>query len=280
MLFQKEKTIYKMGKEHNIDFLEIAETDIKSAILLYTSESYSQSYFLFQQASEKANKSIGLLSDFVSSDELFNIGHDQFKVYKKALNQIKEKEKFAREKVPELMSQFPSTNYQESLNTIGNLKNHDLVNLSESEVKNVLEELEDIINIEIPTLPDGFLDKIRTELEPLCAILGFKSEQAIELIKSEVGEDGIKLLFSWMIHFMKAQMISFYCALITTQHSTSTRYGKDDKSPLEIYSKDLPLVKYQPIFMNYLEQAIKFLKSVEGFDLLNAKDFKFPDWKI
>lgn len=47
------------------DLLKLSETDLKSSRILYYSGQYPQSVFLFQQSTEKANKAIGLMVDFL-----------------------------------------------------------------------------------------------------------------------------------------------------------------------------------------------------------------------
>jgi len=55
----------------------------------------------------------------------------------------------------------------------------------------------------------------------------------------------------------------YFCAIITVQHSSLTRYPDDNVNPDMVYTKRLPLVKKQNEFMDLLDKAlIKLLKEM------------------
>ncbi len=73
-----------------IKWIDIAKSDVKSSQILLENQCYSQSYFYFQQASEKANKANWMFNGLLKESELKNVGHDQFKPLRKNLITQKE----------------------------------------------------------------------------------------------------------------------------------------------------------------------------------------------
>src|SRR5258708_8408077 len=61
-------------------WIKLALSDLKSAKILYTQKQYRTSYFLFQQATEKANKAHALKFKFINEEDFKDIRHDQFKI--------------------------------------------------------------------------------------------------------------------------------------------------------------------------------------------------------
>ncbi len=69
--------------------------------------------------------------------------------------------------------------------------------------------------------------------------------------------------------FMVSTMFS--CAIITIQHSSSTRYPENDISPEIIYNSCLPIVENQPYFMDLLKASIDILKRLNKRNEINIQ---------
>ena len=90
-----------------------------------------------------------------------------------------------------------------------------------------------------------------------------KGKAEIEALvhSSELWQGFTDLLTSKLIPLqMQGVFISttfWFCAIVTVQHSSLTRYpdNKGNK-PLDIYKKNLPIVRKQPEFMDFLEKAL------------------------
>lgn len=67
------------------ELLEIAKKDIEASSLLYKQKLYAQSYFYFQQATEKATKAYFLFLDLIDGKKVFDVRHDLFKLHRKIL---------------------------------------------------------------------------------------------------------------------------------------------------------------------------------------------------
>lgn len=82
-----------MSKER--EWIGIALEDIEASTLLYKNGLYSQSYFYFQQASEKANKALWLLDGQIKKEDVKSISHNQLKTPRKTIvKQIKNVDNF------------------------------------------------------------------------------------------------------------------------------------------------------------------------------------------
>lgn len=66
-------------------WLNLAKSDLLAAKLLYEHKQYRVSYSMFQQAVEKANKGFALMHGLETDKTLFDIRHDQFKIYRRFL---------------------------------------------------------------------------------------------------------------------------------------------------------------------------------------------------
>ena len=101
-------------------WLNIALNDLESAILLHRNGKYRNSYFLFQQASEKANKAAVLFSSDFTEKEIEETSHDQFKIPRKIMVQKEEKMKSAIE----LLESYPMPKDLEPLSHNSFAKHH------------------------------------------------------------------------------------------------------------------------------------------------------------
>src|SRR5438105_4959000 len=61
--------------------LKVAKTDAKASRILYENHLHPQSYFYFQQATEKATKAFFLLCDMTDPKRSFNTRHNLFKLH-------------------------------------------------------------------------------------------------------------------------------------------------------------------------------------------------------
>ena len=66
-------------------WIDLSKSDLNSSKILHENGHYRNSYFLFQQTTEKANKAFALISEILTETELKTIQHDQTKIYRKAI---------------------------------------------------------------------------------------------------------------------------------------------------------------------------------------------------
>ncbi len=269
------------------DWIDIAISDLKSARILFKKKQYHTSYFLFQQASEKANKAFWLYNDMATEKELYEVSHNQLKLYRRVLvekgpelnNQIEAIRQLPADiRKHEIMDLDKMHSVQaaqsEIIKFIDGLGHRDLVNISSAELKHIFKQINSLNN---PKLK--LSRKTRHELKEytlkIADLIGkFATPDALNA-KNELQEyldDPVKSkkFYKVMKKMLKLTIDSaflFYsfwtCALLTIQHSSITRYPKDGKSPLQIYSAKLPLVKKQPLFMQVLLKALNKLRKLQ-----------------
>ena len=297
-----------------IKWIDIAKSDIKSSKILLENGCYSQSYFYFQQATEKANKASWMLDGSLKESQLKSIGHNQFKPLRK--NLISQKDNIDYLKLLESKLDFISENpflkqvdveeYKEnlevSIKSIDKLKNQDLFDFDESELDEILEMLEELKTSKLE-LQEGFSEKIKSLLIDYATWLKkFNSEQtnseADELFQlldnDEKFQDYLKMieqLLASMEVLIYTSYTFYFCSILTIQHSNSTRYPQelDGKSPLQVYNRSLEIIKKQHKFLNYLDDALdrlsiissNYVPKVDENIIESAKPIKsnyIPDW--
>jgi hypothetical protein len=228
-------------------WVELALSDLKSSQVLYEKGHYRTSYFLFQQAAEKANKAFGLENGIIVEKDLQNIGHNQLKIYRKF---IAEQELDLKNLIDITIDVSPKikSKHQElrlNLSEIDSLKNKDLINISSLELNKLYKEL----------------NLFRFPLHKRMPYKGI-----LEKVKLKSNEAHI----FWKFAFQMVGDIYFIgltfgtCALLTIQHVSSTRYPDNGKNPAKIYISKLPLIKKQPLFMDLLREALTKMKKNKG----------------
>ena len=173
-------------------WLNIALNDLESAILLHRNGKYRNSYFLFQQASEKANKAAALFSGDFTEKEIEETFHDQFKIPRKIMVQKEEKMKA----VIELLESYPMPKDLEPLSnksfakhhksisaaicSIDRLKNCDLVNFTLEDLDGFLEILTGLETIEY-AFPENSNSILRSQMQAMARYFGeLGTKEALE----------------------------------------------------------------------------------------------------
>jgi HEPN domain-containing protein len=265
--------------------IEISQSDLEASRVLHSNGLHSQSYFQFQQAVEKANKAWGLFNNIITEDELYKLQHDQLKIYRKSIvseekkikDLIKTLEPHPKLHTHPFIEEKKFGDYTNSLNEglrfIDSLRNVDLVEISASDLNVLIRELKKIENTKIK-LPRNYSDKLKKEFEKLIDWIGnfntpqaFQRQKELRVLlydKDKYQElcDVLPKILQVMIDSIFIHYTFYFCAIITIQHSSLTRYPDEDKvSPLDIYDSKLPLVKKQQIFMDLFDKAlIKFIE--------------------
>lgn len=266
-------------------WVDIALDDLKSSRALYNTGHFRASYFLFQQASEKANKAFALLTGSISPEKLSDIKHDQLKIYRS--NLVKEEADI--KSLAKILAVHPHTaghnilngpqlsSYGKSLakniSFIDKVKDLDFVNISLSDINYLYRELIKLENLKIKRSKtfDTTFKKYWKNLAEW--IGGFNTSEALEAkneyLKVIENEASIEELNSaalkmseLLLELAFVQYTFYFCAILTIQHSSLTRYPLNGKDPMTIYTRHLPLVKKQPVFMDLLEKAIHKLISI------------------
>lgn len=277
-------------KEHKdllaAELLKVAKTDIKASRVLYEHRLYAQSYFYFQQATEKATKAVALSLDMSTAKGVFKMGHDIFKLHRKNIRDAKRDKQLAVDLAkalpfmetsgliePEkLQGQIKST--EQSMVFFDNMKEYDLVNIPASHINHFLKSIEtlELRRTKIPADLESKIDEVlmpfieKLEQHESKAAQYMATQMKAELQGEEFGQfirehfaDAIKSF----IHILYAHTVLYFSGFLTIQHSSKSRYPDTENpsiNPLAIYSKKLPVVKYQLQFLEHLEKAVKAIE--------------------
>jgi len=251
--------------------LDIAEQDLASSKILYKKKKYPQSIFLLQQSVEKTAKAYGLFEGSLSIKQLEkDISHKTPIIYRK----------FADRELRKGLKLKKNIETHEDLQKLSFLQEIDLKNYCDNQ-KLMIKEINDSLNKkEILTdneknLVDGLKgikfilsdlkqpkDKeIKIPKEEIEKQLDKVIKPIIELYKEkgmEIPEDWkkdlkkldtidfdefMKYFIKQLIKLHKINTLNFFLSLITFQHVGISRYP-EDKSPLERYNKNYPLIKH------------------------------------
>jgi len=265
---------------------DLSESDLNSARLLYDNGHFRTSYFFFQQATEKANKAFALLSGLLSDKELKDIQHDQLKIYRKTI--VKQESEI--KSLIEVLKPYPKiTNHEliqktnfvkyhsslsEGLSFIDSLRNIDLVNVSTNDLNTIIRELRKLKQTKLK-FPKDIKQVFKKQFLEVADWIGhFETQESLkeknDLINLLDNEEQSKQFYDLMIYQILpmiieiafANMTLFFCALITVQHSSMTRYPENNINPETVYNLQLPIVKKQPLFMDLLKNSIIVIKKL------------------
>lgn len=266
-------------------WIELSQSDLLSSRILHLAGQHRNSYFLFQQSVEKANKALALSIGFTEDELARKVGHDQMKIYKKNI----EKKRLEIEDLILTLEQIPSAqnhdllkpfNFKEyhaslisSLNDIQNLRQKDLVNISADEINYLLDGVFDN-DLEEMALPNRSSSEFRNLLSNVADFIKqfaiqpgqVTNEEFESLIKSEenvlIFHKFLKHQINLMSRMAFVEYIFLTCAFLTIQHSSLTRYFDGEKNPMKIYTKKLSLVRKQQEIMDFFEEGLMEFKRV------------------
>lgn len=271
------------------DLLSIAKSDLRASKVLYQAKCFSQAYFSFQQAVEKTTKAFGLTLNIITIEELFHVGHDQFKIYRKVIKQSEEKieshlksiEPYHEAKNHPIHQDLQIEKIPESADKarrfFDSLKNTDLVNVDEETVDYCISEISSLEKHE------RHLDVLKHETELTNRMMQVADwigsfgtphalvakDELIQFFNDKTKRDEFYKLISdymWLfIDFAYIQVTLYFFALLTIQHSSQTRYiSKDGTNPVELYTERLPVISRLPRMHEQMEKVIERFENINS----------------
>lgn len=238
-----------MNTKSNNIWIQLSLSDLNSARILYEQKQFRTSYFLFQQAAEKANKGFAKQMKMVNEEDFEKIGHDQFKIYRKGL--IEQEKKLAA-----VITSADNVSTKM-------IADHNKVKVNLSKLDKYLDK----IKKEGLRFSSTDLNKMYKEINlyknPLHKRLPPGSQKSFDEMVKKTKTDSknayifVNLLLYWVADLVFIITTLASCAELTAHHSSATRYPKGDTNPIDIYTRKLPLIKKQPLFMSLLEEALK-----------------------
>jgi|GEM_PF-3597926 len=286
----------------------ISTDDLDSSVILHHRGHYPQSVFYLQQSVEKAVKSIGLLFGVISEKDLLkNVGHKPLEIYKKPVNKFSE-DLMSLNKNLEFYPEFKNILDSSGIDTdkfvlaikkgkhefnhyISNIASY---NLTKEEVEEYISKMENInryvkksINIigerEITDeVFDEIKDQIGSSFEKLLEssdITDESKEQILSELKSQYEsffpeKEFFQYFMYIIIHVMGIGVNLFYLSVITSLHSSKSRYPEKNFNPLTFYTPECPLIEKMPEIQNLTRHTLEEIDLL--YDLMNNPP-EFPN---
>lgn len=288
--------------------LFIALEDLDSSIILYHREHYPQSVFYLQQAVEKAVKSLGLLFEIVSEDDLEGkIGHNPLRVYKRPFTKISNDLPALNRELdthPEYREMFKSSgiDFDELASSIKNQLHHfdeylsTVVdyNPSKEALSGHLSAIE-YFNREIEKAEEkireegisdenfeGVKEELRTQLESLFNSIHIPSQQK-DAMRTELNSFFTAFLpnkefFEYLMYvLLKTVRIGqnlFYLSIITSPHAAKSRYPEENFNPLQFYASGSPLIDKLPELQDIMRDTLEEMDVL--YDLIFDPPYDTP----
>jgi HEPN domain-containing protein len=223
-------------------WIEIAQSDLKSAQLLYALGQYRTSFFFFQQASEKATKALGIqLGILTTEKEIKELEHNPPKFFRRLavdqqtdlLNKINNSDDLA----PKLRKEYEE--YEEGLAEVDKLYSKNLVDISFDDLADAKEQLS---KLQEPVEDQELFKKM---------LLGMKNHDIeVQMIAKKLYQ-----IFFADIPFYGLTIAT--CSSLTFNgHAKTTRYPTKGINPDNLYTIEIPLIKTQSMFMDTLQDAL------------------------
>jgi HEPN domain-containing protein len=269
-------------------WMDLARSDLKSSRVLHDSGHYRTSYFFFQQTAEKANKAFAHFAGLLSEKEFKDIQHDQLKIYRKTIAKqeaeiktlVQVLEPYPKVSNHQILQLTNFRDYQKALSEglcfIDTLRGYDLVNIPVQDINFILRQLNTVKNTKLK-IPRNFEDVLKNQVVGVADWLGqFETQEAIfaktailgfidDPDKSkEIYDIIVKQILPMVIDLAFVSLTLYFCAIVTIQHSSLTRYPDNNVNPDNLYTKKLPLVRKQKEFMDLLDKALHKLIKINA----------------
>lgn len=224
------------------DLYEIAKSDLISSKVLYEKKCYPQAIFYLQQSLEKATKAVTLKFDMIKEDSLKKYSHIPLKIFKNIYqNSAKDiLEAFNEEALSE-----EGLNQDEFKPYIDKWKNaidlfyrmldkmygeqKEFVNIDENKFKEIMGGIEEIENIFLNKKNYNKINKINSFNEATTSSGNIKHKKMYRYL--------------WLFSFVQS-LLFFLSYLLSSYHSSYTRYPVENYTPMNLYNENHVLVKY------------------------------------
>jgi len=283
----------------------IALEDLDSSVILYHRGHYPQAVFYLQQTVEKAVKSLGLLFEVIMEEDLGKkIGHNPLEVYRKPINRFSDSITGLNKNLGEYpefdefihsagidFDELSSTikklqhEFNEYIRTIAqfDLTTEELQN-SLSKIENIKNEIESVNKriVEYGLSEDEFTSlkgELKNQIESAFFSLRI-SDTRKEEMRSELqsmfksflpNKQFFEFFIATSMKIIGIILTLFYLSIITSPHSSRSRYYEGDFNPLAFYIPECPLIKRLPELQEITRDTLEELD--EFYDLI----FNLPE---
>jgi hypothetical protein len=257
-----------MNQAYIKSWLDIAQSDIKSCKVLFENKLYSESFYHFQQASEKGMKAYAFLYGFHNKEsDAFKTSHYTLQIFIDTISSelktdTEEQELFVEESMEKLGLSESLKILKEYKSLMPNRK--DVVNPSLELIDEALNQLKEFKNIRLYFRKD-FEEKMSENLmtysntfKEINANVGNELEQSFEELKKY--PEFIKAYMKLSVRHQYILLTLYHCAFFTNNHNNFSRYPGKDFNPKQFYNLRRPIVRKVPALLYHLQLAIKRMK--------------------
>lgn len=266
------------GKYIN-SWIEIAIKDLEVSELLYKNKMYSNSFYHFQQASEKSLKAYLFLNNtFKKEKDAKNVSHFMLEPFKKSIKENQENiSKGIELGLDVLFDNSLINSYTEDLKKSLDFlpKKNEVYEYSGKILEQILTILEEfktykikfqeipvnVVKEKINSWFDNFSKFNPIELEVVrhqFNVFIDSEEQYINFLTNYKNETQRNLKEYYFV------LILYYSNLISHNHNNLTRYPDSEFNPLKYYNLKRPLIKKLPEFIKLLKSSLIHLKRLNS----------------
>lgn len=264
-----------MDKEYIDSWIEIAVKDLEVSKILFENKLYSNSFYHFQQASEKGLKAYAfMVKAYTSENDANKTGHYTLKFFVDSANERQKEIAFLKDydldKIigSESLDEY-SNNLKSDLNVLPQKKEiFEYSNEILIEILKILFELKEY-DFEFPIeFKEYLIDKMDFFFDKFYKLNPEKIEEARKDFKEFIKNENQlnELIEGTKEHFKNSLLencyvlILYYSNLISHNHNNKSRYPELDFNPLEYYNLNCPIIQKLPEFAQYLNSTLLQLK--------------------
>ncbi|WP_452221436.1 HEPN domain-containing protein [Lacinutrix salivirga] len=264
-----------MNKEYINIWLDLAMNDLKTSQVLYQNKLYSNSFYHFQQASEKSLKAYAFLSKIYSSEKEANqTGHYTLSVFKNSLeNRLSDYTILKQLDFENVIGIKEFEEYGLGLNTSLDIipKKKEVFEYSGSILETIFKTIDELKKYKF-SLPDDFESIFKTKIDILLDTIYELNPSEIEKTKTEFNrilenkdefaelKKNLEKILSEMLNENFHVLVIYFSNLISHNHNNISRYPEANFNPLKYYNLRRPIIKKLPRFSKNLYSTITQLK--------------------
>lgn len=264
-----------MNKDYIQTWIDLAIEDLEVSKILFENEKFSNSFYHFQQASEKGLKAYAfMIKTYTSEKDANNTGHFTLKVFIDSANERQKEIAFLKDYEFEKLIGSENlddylNNLESGLNSLPKRKEiYEYSNEILEEILNIIKELSEF-NFEFPS---DFKKHLIEKMDLFFNLVYKSNLEKVEEARKDF-KDFIKdenqlndLIESTKQHFINTMtehfhvLILYYSNLISHNHNNLARYPEIDFNPLNYYKSDRPIIRKLPKYIEYLKNTLYQLK--------------------
>lgn len=265
----------KMNKAYIQSWIDIAIEDLEISLILYENKKYSNSFYHFQQASEKGLKAYAfMVKTYTSEKDANHTGHYTLQVFVDSANERQKEIAFLKdyefEKIIGIVNLDDySNNLENGLNSLP--KRPEIFEYSNEILVDILKTITELkeYNFEFSNdFKEYLIDKMDLFFDLVYKLNPEKVEEAKRDFKDFIKDENQlnDLIESTKEHLKNTLtenyyvLILYYSNLISHNHNNKSRYPEIDFNPLEYYNFNSPLIQKLPEFSQYLKSTLLQLK--------------------